>query len=221
MRAAFGVGQLQVHAPLLHVFEAEQVHQAEGVVVARILLIVGPDARRVGVGIAGRVIVLAFQVRLQDRGLVPLEVKLKSKSMELSFDRFTRVSLEDLALMTRQLSTMISSGLSLMRALMVLESQIENKRLKATVVAIRQRIESGASLSDALAQHPKIFSQLYVAMIRAGETGGFLESSLLRVADQLEAQSRLRRQVKSAMVYPAVVSSIAVCVVTATSEPRS
>src|SRR6201999_1531282 len=99
-----------------------------------------------------------------------------------------------------------------MRALMVLESQIENKRLKATVIAIRQDIESGASFSDALARHPKIFSQLYVAMIRAGETGGFLESSLLRVADQLEAQSKLRRQVKSAMVYPAVVTSIALCV---------
>jgi len=152
---------------------------------------------------------------LKGRGLVALEVKLRSKSMELSFERFTRVGLEDLALMTRQLSTMISSGLSLMRALMVLESQIENKRLKATVIEIRQHIESGASLSDALARHPKIFSQLYVAMIRAGETGGFLESSLLRIADQLEAQNKLRRQVKSAMVYPAVVGSIAVCVVSA------
>ena len=152
---------------------------------------------------------------LKSRGLVALEVKLKSKSVELSFEQFTRVGLEDLALMTRQLSTMISSGLSLMRALMVLESQIENKRLKATVVEIRQHIESGASLSDALERHPKIFSQLYVAMIRAGETGGFLESTLLRIADQLEAQNRLHRQVKSAMVYPAVVSSIAACVVSA------
>src|SRR6185312_11784201 len=120
-----------------------------------------------------------------------------------------------LALMTRQLSTMISSGLSLMRALVVLESQTQNKRLRATVVAIRQDIETGASLSGALAKHPKVFSQLYVAMIRAGETGGFLESSMLRVAEQLEAQNKLRRQVKSAMVYPAVVSSIAICVVVA------
>jgi type IV pilus assembly protein PilC len=152
---------------------------------------------------------------LKGRGLIPLEVKPKTKSMELSLEGLTRITLEDLALMTRQLSTMISSGLSLMRALMVLESQVENKRLKATVVQIRLHIESGASLSDALARHPKIFSQLYIAMIRAGETGGFLESSLLRVADQLEAQSKLRRQVKSAMVYPAVVSIIAVCVVSA------
>jgi type IV pilus assembly protein PilC len=151
---------------------------------------------------------------LKGRGLIALEVKAKTKSMELSFEQFTRVTLEDLALMTRQLATMISSGLSLMRALIVLESQTQNKRLCATVVAIRQDIESGASLSGALAKHPKIFSELFVAMIRAGETGGFLESALLRVADQLEAQHKLRRQVKSAMVYPAVVTSIAavVCV---------
>jgi type IV pilus assembly protein PilC len=110
---------------------------------------------------------------------------------------------------------MISSGLSLMRALMVLETQTQNKQLKTTVMAIRQDIESGASLSAALNKHPKVFSQLFVSMIRAGETGGFLEDALLRVADQLEAQNKLRRQVKSAMVYPAVVSSIAICVVAA------
>ncbi len=149
---------------------------------------------------------------LKGRGLLALEVKLKSKSMELSFDALTPIKLEDLALLTRQLATMISSGLSLMRALTVLETQTENKRLRATVVAVRQTIESGGSLSDALARHPKIFSELYVAMIRAGETGGFLEDALLRVADQLEAQNKLRRQVKSAMVYPAVVSTIALCV---------
>jgi len=152
---------------------------------------------------------------LKGRGLLALEVKAKQQSMDVSFDVFSRVGLEDLALLTRQLATMISSGLSLMRALMVLETQTQNKRLKVTVETIRQDIESGASLSSALTKHPKIFSQLYVSMIRAGETGGFLESSLLRVADQLEAQNKLRRQVKSAMVYPAVVSTIALCVVSA------
>jgi type IV pilus assembly protein PilC len=152
---------------------------------------------------------------LKGRGLLTLEVKAKTQSMELSFERFSRVSLEDLALLTRQLATMISSGLSLMRALMVLESQTQNKRLCSTVAAIRGDIESGASLSAALSKHPKIFSQLFVAMIRAGETGGFLENALLRVADQLEAENKLRRQVKSAMVYPAVVSTIALLVVSA------
>jgi len=149
---------------------------------------------------------------LRGRGLLALEVKLKSKSMELSLDVFTPITLEDIALMTRQLATMISSGLSLMRALTVLETQTENKRLRATVIAVRQAIESGLSLSDALARHPKVFTELYVAMLRAGETGGFLEDALLRVAEQLEAQNKLKRQVKSAMVYPAVVSTIALCV---------
>ena len=152
---------------------------------------------------------------LRGRGLLALEVKHKTKSMEISFDRFSQIKLDDLALMTRQLATMISSGLSLMRALTVLEGQTENKRLKSTVVDIRQAIESGSSLSNALDRHPKIFSELYVAMIRAGETGGFLEDALLRVADQLEAQNRLKRAVKSAMVYPAVVTTIACCVLTA------
>jgi type IV pilus assembly protein PilC len=152
---------------------------------------------------------------LKGRGLLALEVKANSKSKDMSFDMFSRVKLEDLALLTRQLATMISSGLSLMRALMVLESQTQSKRLKATVLDIRQDIESGASLSGALSKHPKMFSGLYVAMIHAGETGGFLEDAMLRVAEQLEAQNKLQRQVKSAMVYPAVVSSIALCVVTA------
>jgi type IV pilus assembly protein PilC len=152
---------------------------------------------------------------LRGRGLLALEVKHKTKSMELSLDRFARIKLEDLALMTRQLSTMISSGLSLMRALSVLEAQTENPRLRATVVLVRQDIETGASLSVALERHPKVFGELYISMIRAGETGGFLEQALIRIADQLESQNRLRRQVKSAMVYPAVVLTIALCVVTA------
>jgi type IV pilus assembly protein PilC len=152
---------------------------------------------------------------LRGRGLLALEVKLKGNSLDISLDRFARLKLEDLALMTRQLSTMISSGLSLMRALIVLEAQTENPRLKAVVVVIRHDIEAGASLSAALARHLKIFSQLYVAMIHAGETGGFLEDALLRVADQLESQNRLKRQVHSAMVYPAVVIAIATAVIVA------
>lgn len=152
---------------------------------------------------------------LRNRGLVALEVKPKTKSMELNIELFARVKLEDLSLLTRQLSTMISSGLSLMRALTVLEGQTESKLLKTTVVALRHDIETGSSLSAGLERHPKVFSELYVAMIRAGETGGFLEDALVRIADQLEAQNRLRRQVRSAMVYPAVVSSIALVVVTA------
>jgi type IV pilus assembly protein PilC len=153
---------------------------------------------------------------LRGRGLLPLEVKkakTRSANAEISFDQFRRVKLEDLAIVTRQLSTMINSGLALMRALAVLEGQTENPKLKDTLGVVRRDIQAGASLSDALAAHPKIFTQLYVAMIRAGETGGFLEDALVRVADQLEAQDRLRRQVKGAMVYPVVVFIVAIGVV--------
>ena len=98
---------------------------------------------------------------------------------------------------------MISSGMSLLRALYVLEEQTENDKLKEAWARVRKDVEAGISLSDALAQAtPTIFNELYVAMVAAGETGGILEETLLRVADQLEKDDALRRQVKAAMVYP-------------------
>jgi type IV pilus assembly protein PilC len=126
-----------------------------------------------------------------------------------------RVKASELTVMTRQLATMISSGMTLLRSFHVLEEQIENKLLRETVATVRGDIESGIAFSDALAKHPKIFSPLYVAMVRAGETGGVLEQSLDRVADQLEKEDSLRRQVKSAMAYPAVVLSFAIAVLLA------
>ena len=113
-----------------------------------------------------------------------------------------RVTRRDLAIFSRQLSTMVSSGMTILRALFVLEEQTESKLLKETIVAVRKDVEAGLSLSDSLARHPKVFSPLFVAMIRAGEIGGVLEDALMRVADQLEKEDALRRQVRSAMVYP-------------------
>jgi type IV pilus assembly protein PilC len=126
-----------------------------------------------------------------------------------------RVKAAELTVMTRQLSTMISSGMTLLRAFYVLEEQAENEKLKETLSAVREDIEAGLLLSDALARHPKVFNPLYVAMVRAGETGGVLEESLERVAAQLEADDSLRRQVKAAMMYPAVVLSFAFIVLIA------
>jgi type IV pilus assembly protein PilC len=107
---------------------------------------------------------------------------------------------------------MVSSGMTLLRAFYVLEDQVENEKLKETLSAVREDIEAGLTLSDALNRHPKIFNPLYVAMVRAGEAGGVLEQSLDRVADQLEKDDALRRQVKAAMAYPIVVLSFALCV---------
>jgi type IV pilus assembly protein PilC len=105
--------------------------------------------------------------------------------------------------------------MTLLRAFYVLEEQAENDKLKETLAAVREDIEAGLLLSDALGRHPKVFNPLYTAMVRAGETGGVLEESLERVAAQLEADDSLRRQVKAAMMYPAVVLSFAFIVLIA------
>jgi type IV pilus assembly protein PilC len=105
--------------------------------------------------------------------------------------------------------------MSIMRALQVLETQTGSKLLRETVAAVRHDVEAGLLLSDAMARHPRVFGPLYVAMVRAGETGGVLEECLLRVADQLEKDAALRRQVRAAMVYPAIVITFAVTVLLA------
>jgi type IV pilus assembly protein PilC len=155
----------------------------------------------------------AVTEELRNRGLQVMELveKKSGLQMEISIGP-KRVKAAELTVMTRQLATMISSGMTLLRAFYVLEDQIENKLLKETIGKVREDIESGISFSEALARHPKIFSPLYVAMVRAGETGGVLEQSLDRVSDQLEKDDALRRQVKSAMAYPIVVLSFALCV---------
>jgi type IV pilus assembly protein PilC len=143
--------------------------------------------------------------------VMALEEKKSGLKMDIRLGP-KRVKAADLTVMSRQLATMISSGMTLLRAFYVLEDQIENKLLKETVGAVREDIESGLAFSEALAKHPKIFNPLYVAMVRAGETGGVLEEALERVSDQLEKDDALRRQVKSAMAYPIVVLSFALCV---------
>ena len=147
--------------------------------------------------------------QLKSRGLIVLDISDKHSSKEINLGFLKRVKPTDLTIMTRQLSTMVSSGMTILRALYVLEAQTENELLVETITQVRKDVEAGLALSDALERHPKIFSPLFVAMTRAGETGGVLESSMMRVADQLEKEDNLRRQVKSAMTYPTVVISFA------------
>ena len=152
----------------------------------------------------------AVAEQLKSRGMIVLEIADKHASREIQLSFMQRVKAQDLAVFSRQLSTMISSGMSILRALYVLEEQTESKFLKETIVAVRKDVEAGLSLSDSMGRHPKVFSPLFVAMARAGEAGGVLESSLLRVADQLEKDASLRRQIRSAMVYPIMVVTFAV-----------
>jgi type IV pilus assembly protein PilC len=142
--------------------------------------------------------------QLKQRGLIVLDIADKHSSKEINIGP-KRVPANDLAIFSRQLATMITSGMSILRALYVLEEQTESKYLKETIVAVRKDVEAGLSLSDAMARHPKVFSPLFVAMTQAGETGGVLEDALVRVADQLQKDAALKRQVKSAMVYPSLV----------------
>jgi type IV pilus assembly protein PilC len=153
--------------------------------------------------------------QLKQRGLIVLDIASKYRSKELNLEIFSRVKANDLAIATRQLATMVSSGMTILRALHVLETQTESKLLKETLSAVRQDVEAGLLLSDALERHPKVFSPLYVAMVRAGEAGGVLEQSLLRTADQLEKDASLRRQVRSAMIYPILIVTFAFTVLLA------
>jgi type IV pilus assembly protein PilC len=157
----------------------------------------------------------AVSDQLKARGMIVLEISDKHASREIELSFMKSVGASELAVFSRQLSTMISSGMSILRALYVLEEQTESKFLKETIVAVRKDVEAGLPLSDSMARHPKVFNQLFVAMTQAGETGGVLEGALLRVADQLEKDASLRRQIKSAMIYPTLVVVFAVGVMMA------
>jgi type IV pilus assembly protein PilC len=157
----------------------------------------------------------AVSDQLRARGLIVLDIGDKYRSREIELGFLKSVKASELAVFSRQLATMISSGMSILRALYVLEEQTESKFLIETIVAVRKDVEAGLSLSDAMARHPKVFSPLFVAMTQAGEMGGVLESALLRVADQLEKDASMRRQIRSAMIYPALVVVFAVGVMLA------
>src|ERR687887_604139 len=148
--------------------------------------------------------------QLRGKGLivVDIEEQVPANAGDI-LARFKKVKADDLVIGTRQLSTMVSSGMSLLRALYVIEEQTENDKLRETWAETRRDVEAGLSFSDALRRHPEIFNDLYVAMVAAGESGGILEGTLTRVADQLEKDDSLRRQVKSAMMYPIMIASFA------------
>jgi type IV pilus assembly protein PilC len=154
--------------------------------------------------------------QLKSMGVVPLEVKKAGGGLqtEITLPGFTpKVGLKDLAVFSRQFATMIDSGLSLLRALTILTEQTENKELARLLGEVRNDVETGHSLSAALAKQPQAFPPLLVNMTRAGEVGGFLDTVLLQIAENYEAEVKLRGKVKAAMTYPVVVFVIAVLAV--------
>jgi len=159
----------------------------------------------------------AVATRLRTMGMAPLSIKEVSSTglqREITIPGFgPKVSLKDLSIMARQLATMIVSGLSLLRALTILSEQTESDELKKVLAQVRADVETGSSLSNALARHENIFPPLMLNMIRAGEVGGFLDETLLSVAENFEAEVKLKAKIKSAMTYPVVVFCIAILAV--------
>jgi type IV pilus assembly protein PilC len=145
---------------------------------------------------------------LRQQGVVPVALSESGTGMrkEVSIPGLGgRTTLKDLSVFARQFATMSSSGMSLLRSLAVLEDQITKSTLKKAVNEVRTDIEGGVSLSAAVAKHDRVFPALMVAMIRAGETGGFLDSALERIASNFEKDAALRGKIKSALTYPVIV----------------
>lgn len=150
--------------------------------------------------------------RLRGMGYAPVSLRESGTGMnrEISLPFGGGVKLKDLAVMSRQFATMINSGLSLLRALSILADQTESKPLAKALAEVRTSVETGQSLSAGLAKHPKIFPPLAINMVRAGEVGGFLDRVMLQIAENFEAEVKLRSKIKSAMTYPVVVFVIAI-----------
>ena len=156
--------------------------------------------------------------RLRQMGYVPISIDKKGASVkrEIAIPGVSnRVKLKDIAIFSRQFATMINSGLTLLRALTILVVQTESKYFSTVIDALRSDIQSGSSLSQAMSRHPKQFNRLYVAMIRAGETGGNLDVTLNELATTIEKQVELRGKIRSALAYPAMVLGLVVCILTA------
>jgi type IV pilus assembly protein PilC len=145
---------------------------------------------------------------LAAQNLVPLSVDATGQGMrrEITLPQLRgRTTLKDLAVMSRQFASMTTAGLTLLRALTILAEQTEKPRLKAAITAVSSDVQEGSTLSTAMARHPEHFPSLMVSMVRAGESGGFLDDALSRIASMYEADASLRAKIKSAMTYPVIV----------------
>lgn len=150
---------------------------------------------------------------LTGQGLRPISIKEGGKASSTSFAKLfkgNKVKSDDLVIFTRQLSAMVGAGVPLLRALTSLEQHTESKGLKDALITIKKDVQDGSPLADALGKHPRIFSDVYVNMVRAGETAGILDDILKRLALQQEKNAAIRKKVKSAMTYPMVLVIITV-----------
>lgn len=147
---------------------------------------------------------------LRRRNITPTVITEKTVKKKIGLGG--KVKDKDIVVFTRQFATMIDAGLPLVQALDILSTQVENKNLARTLSVVKSDVEAGSTYADALRKHPRVFSELYVNMVAAGEAGGILDTILNRLAAYIEKAMKLKKKVKGAMIYPAVVTSVAVAV---------
>src|SRR5512139_3643881 len=152
--------------------------------------------------------------QLRREQIAPLRIRKKGAefAINLPFRGERKVSQKELAIFTRQFATMIDAGLPLVQCLDILGLQQENASFKKVILKVKEDVESGSTFADALAKHPKVFDELFVNLVAAGEVGGILDTILARLAAHIEKAMKLAKRVKGAMVYPATILGIAVIV---------
>ncbi|HEX6689481.1 MAG TPA: type II secretion system F family protein [Solirubrobacterales bacterium] len=152
--------------------------------------------------------------QLRQRGLIVLDVSEKSEPFKIEqlWQTWKGIDMRELSVFSRQFATLVSSGMPMLRTLHTLEEQTQDERIKAAIAGVRADIEAGSTLEQAMGRHPEVFDRLYRAMVRSGEESGRLEDALDRIAFQVEKADSLRRQVKSALMYPALIFGFAMVV---------
>ncbi|TDS31743.1 type II secretion system F family protein [Halanaerobium congolense] len=157
----------------------------------------------------------AIATQLRSQGFYVTEIKEKKASRDLKdvFNIKKKVKLKDLAIFSQQFAAMIDAGISLVDALFILAKQTEHSHLKEVITQVQEDVETGISLANAFAKHPKVFPELYIQLVRAGESGGVLDTILNKLADHFDRQDELNSMVKSAMYYPLVILMVGIAVV--------
>ncbi len=155
--------------------------------------------------------------QLRQRGLIVLDVTEKTKQLNIEdvFKKWQGVDMRELAIFSRQFATLIASGMPMLRTLHTLEAQTQDEQIKEAVAGVRADVEAGSTLEQAMERHPKVFDRLFRAMVRSGEQSGRLEEAMDQIAHQVEKADALRRQVKSALMYPSLVFGFATVVLIA------
>ncbi len=155
--------------------------------------------------------------QLRQRGLIVLDVSEKSEPFKIEqlWQTWKGIDMRELAIFSRQFATLIASGMPMLRTLHTLEEQTQDERIKEAIGGLRSDVEAGSTLEQAMERHPEVFDRLYRAMVRSGEQSGRLEDAMDRIAYQVESSDSLRRQVKSALMYPALIFGFAMVVLVA------